>query len=380
MRHSRRMCSPSLLTMLSVAVLVLLSRPVYAETVLSRAWQDFNASAYAFNGLSGEFNFEGHEHGASIPGARSYSAEASIAGGFGDGHAEASVSQSVSLGGIGFQFSGSSSAYAEGYYVNETARARSLFEFEVHGQAETVTVDLTSVSLVNTSTGFQYGILNTQGGFAVGGSLGTPTLVRETIPPGNYRLVVWDEITENQSSPLHRSADYVGEVGFSNLVIAPGAFETNPLVVPDYDFKSVTPHQWFDPVAASEILFQTTDGSRFTEIEGLPSNFAQPFEVLADGRSLGFFGSEQSVNFIELLGHGVSFFAIKNIVPGVDPSSPTAFPIQLNFDTDLASFTMTPVSEPSTLLLAAMGLVVAVVSPRRVRRSKHSPIGISTCS
>ena len=78
----------------------------------------------------------------------------------------------------------------------------------------------------------------------------------------------------------------------------------------------------------------------------LPTGFSAPFEVLAENTSLGFFGIDTSVNFLELLGHGVSAFTVRGITPGVDSTSPIAFPIQLDFDTETASFTMTPVVTP----------------------------------
>ena len=105
-----------------------------------------------------------------------------------------------------------------------------------------------------------------------------------------------------------------------------------------------------------------------------PTGFSAEFEVLVNNISLGFFNTDQSVNFTELLGHGVSSFAIRNITPGVDPASLTAFPIQLAFNNATASFTMTPVisgttvPEPSTLMLLGAGAMVFGLS--RQRRGK----------
>jgi hypothetical protein len=86
------------------------------------------------------------------------------------------------------------------------------------------------------------------------------------------------------------------------------------------------------------------------------------------------FWPDRSVNFIELLGHGVSAFTVKNITPGVDATSLTGFPIQLDFDTETASFTMTPVvlttttvpeAWTSTVLLLAGAAVPMAVLRRR---------------
>lgn len=157
---------------------------------------------------------------------------------------------------------------------------------------------------------------------------------------------------------------------FPNATFAPGATQRNPLL-PDPlspegrpTFRSVSGGNWFDPEVASGFDFETIDGAKFTRIMGLPTGFDDPFEVIAEGNSLGTFGPNDGLDFVALLGHGVSSFSIRNIKPGVDPNSPTAFPIALDFDTELASFTMTPaeitqsgsVPEPTTLALLGLGI------------------------
>ena len=85
-----------------------------------------------------------------------------------------------------------------------------------------------------------------------------------------------------------------------------------------------------------------TSNSLFTQIMSFPTGFSDAFEVVAEGQVLGTFTSDQSLNFVELLGHGVPSFRVGNIMPAVDPSDPTAFPIQLDFDTATADFLMIP--------------------------------------
>ena len=386
MRRTSRTTSSAILTILFSPLLGawfgLYSSPVYADTVLNSAWQEFMVHAFAWNGASGESVNDYHQANASIIGARTYSAQVHNPGnsiGANSGTAQASVTQSVALGGIGFQFTGSLSGYAEGYDVAEEAVAHQFYNFDVVGHSETLTIDISSLVLVNASEGFHYAFSGN--GIALGNHLGAPEYQQFSLAPGSYSLVLYDTITENQSSSLHRSATYDGEVGFSNLVIAPGALQSNPLVTgasPDYSyyFDGVPNHKWIDPAPSSEILYQTIDGALFTQIEGLPTGFAQPFEVVVNGASLGFFDSNQSVNFTELLGHGVPSFTIRNIQPGIDPSSETAFPIQLAFNRETASFTMTPIPEPSTLMLAAVGLIGLVVYPRQVSRRAQPTTGV----
>ena len=44
--------------------------------------------------------------------------------------------------------------------------------------------------------------------------------------------------------------------------------------------------------------------------------------------------------FEQILGNGVSSFSLRNIDPGVDANNPRAFPIQLAFASEGASFTL----------------------------------------
>ena len=52
------------------------------------------------------------------------------------------------------------------------------------------------------------------------------------------------------------------------------------------------------------------------------------------------------MNFQSLRGHGVSSFVLKGIKPFVNATSPTAFPMVLDFTQPTADFTMVPITAP----------------------------------
>jgi len=128
------------------------------------------------------------------------------------------------------------------------------------------------------------------------------------------------------------------------------------------------------------------DNSLFTNILNFPTGFDQPFAVSVDDILLGNFTAGQAVNFSDysnilgnllLSGSGVSEFSVTGI--NVDPTNPSAFPIQLQFNTETASFDQIAisnqkasksVSEPSSLLgllfIGASGLFSALH-----KRQKH---------
>ena len=139
-------------------------------------------------------------------------------------------------------------------------------------------------------------------------------------------------------------------------------------------FQNVAGGLWYDPPMANGYVFATTDGSRFTHILSFPSGFASPFTVLVGNVLLGQFSAGQSVNFNDFFAGGVSSFTISGINPLVDGANPTAFPIQLAFDAQNVSFTMTPINaaaapEPGTALLLCP--VVAALSARRWRAGRQ---------
>lgn len=176
---------------------------------------------------------------------------------------------------------------------------------------------------------------------------------------------------------------YVFPIRNSTGSADPGTAEDNPFlpdtyVPPDSDgnpggwvFNNFPPRRWFDPPTAYGFQYQmTTPGALFTEVQ-FPTGFA-PLTLSSGGTTLGTtFGGGASYTFA---GSGVSEFTVTGINPLVDPALATAFPLWIDFNLPLASFTMTPlnitpsgVPEPGTWGLLAAGLSALVVIRRRKR-------------
>jgi hypothetical protein len=130
-------------------------------------------------------------------------------------------------------------------------------------------------------------------------------------------------------------------------------------------YSDVASGLWFDPPTASAFSYTMTSNSLFTSILNFPSGFASPFVVSAGGVNLGSFSAGDSLVFPN---GGVSAFEISSINPLVDPNNPSAFPLELAFNTGTASFTQQAVPEPAELGLFGAGLVVLAM----IRRSRHS--------
>jgi hypothetical protein len=145
-------------------------------------------------------------------------------------------------------------------------------------------------------------------------------------------------------------------VGFD----APGTTVINPLMPSGsgpgwFVFTEAPRNTWVDPATAWGFDYEMTGQSLFTKISDFPTGFG-PLKVTADGQILGSaFGPGQSLDFVTLLGHGVSEFTVTNISPLVDPADPLCFPLKLDFNTDTASFNMTALPEPATMALVAVG-------------------------
>jgi len=123
---------------------------------------------------------------------------------------------------------------------------------------------------------------------------------------------------------------------------------------------------WFDPPTVSGYQYATTDTSNSTEV-GLP-----PIANVPDGDG-EYLVSSVHGDQIVLAGANyvfpspVDFFTITGINPLVDGEDPLAFPTYLDFDVATVSFTMTPIPEPSTLVLAGLCLL-NLLGCRRFRR------------
>jgi hypothetical protein len=132
-------------------------------------------------------------------------------------------------------------------------------------------------------------------------------------------------------------------------------------------YQDVASGLWFDPATASAFDYKMTSGSLFTGILNFPTGFANAFTVTAGGVVLGSFSPGQNLTFP---GGGVPEFMIAGINPLVDPSDPSAFPLQLSFNTATASFTQQPVPEPDARSLGLIGTMLLAAAARSRRRNR----------
>lgn len=171
-------------------------------------------------------------------------------------------------------------------------------------------------------------------------------------------------------------------------LLSDGITETSPVLPSDtippgtggsvdgvYVFNNVPSGRWYDPPIANGFVYTMTSGDHFTSIQDFPTGFNNPFTVTAEGQSWS--GSPGSpVDFLALLGHGVSSFSISGISPGVDATDSSAFPLLLNFDSTTASFTMAAVPEPSTFVM--LSTLFATITAVRARRAKKPASSIAS--
>ncbi|HBB32922.1 MAG TPA: PEP-CTERM sorting domain-containing protein [Cyanobacteria bacterium UBA8803] len=135
-----------------------------------------------------------------------------------------------------------------------------------------------------------------------------------------------------------------------------GASQENPLL-PDliqsneWIFQEVRSGRWYDPPTAYGFQYEMTSTSVFTHILNFPVGIDDDnlFTVKVGDTLLGQFSPGQTVDFVSLLGQGVSKFTVTDIHPLVDPQDPVAFPIHLAFNTPTASFKMAALSEQKSV-------------------------------
>ena len=129
-------------------------------------------------------------------------------------------------------------------------------------------------------------------------------------------------------------------------------------------FEGVPSGRWFDPDSATGYLFEMlSDGDRFTQILAFPTGFAPTMSVRSGDTDLGVFMGGDGLMFS---GAGVRSFVVTGLNPATDPDDPLAFPIQLGFDGESASFSMTAIPEPSCVVLLGLGTVCTSLCARRV--------------
>ena len=117
-----------------------------------------------------------------------------------------------------------------------------------------------------------------------------------------------------------------------------------------------------------------TEPSLFTKILGLLSGIDadELFSVLVGGQEIGKFRPNEVVDFVGLLGYGVSEFSVTGIDAAIDPKSPLAFPIKLESNRDKFSFKMRAdsaeaVPEPSEIagLVTSAAFLAGLVLKRK---------------
>jgi hypothetical protein len=189
----------------------------------------------------------------------------------------ARANQSTGFDGVVFQFSGTVHIQQDGNSPFTQAKAYHYLNFDITGQSETVTLDLTALSMVNYDLallpGLTYGVIDRTTDTYVGSTvLSSPQTLQGTLPPGSYRLeagvFVYDQI-----QTIERSATFADTISLTNLSISPGAFQTHPLIAASGEFSHVPGRSWFDPPTATEFEFQMTDAALFTQIMNLPTGF-----------------------------------------------------------------------------------------------------------
>lgn len=188
-----------------------------------------------------------------------------------------------------------------------------------------------------------------------------------------------------------------------------GSSQLNPLL-PDsfedgwHNFNNVANRLWFDPPTSAGFTFKIgndvadsggggrgdgcvaggnpisitpnpQESSLFTKILGLPSGIDadELFSVLVGGKEIGKFKPNEEVDFVALLGYGVSEFSVTGIDAEIDPKNPLAFPIKLESNRDKFSFKMRAIDaaeavpEPSEIagIVTSAAFLVGVLLKRK---------------
>ena len=193
-----------------------------------------------------------------------------------------------------------------------------------------------------------------------------------------------------------------------------GTSQRNPLLPDNFEdgwhsFNDVANRHWFDPPTSAGFTFKigddvasggsggTGDGcivekgaialpnktepSLFTKILGLPSGIDadELFSVLVGGKEIGKFKPNEVVDFVALLGYGVSEFRVAGIDAAIDPKNPLAFPIKLESNRDKFSFKMRAdsaeaVPEPSEIagLVTSAAFFAGLVVKRKRKLASYS--------
>lgn len=136
-----------------------------------------------------------------------------------------------------------------------------------------------------------------------------------------------------------------------------------------WSFVDVPSGDWSDPPIAYGFLYEMQGNSLFTDIFNIGSAFDYPLDIFSGDDFLGTFKNGDAT--FEFENGGVSSFSIVGFEPLVNPDDPNAFPIQLGFNTDTASFNQyaltREVPEPTPIALFGLGLAVLSLSRKNKR-------------
>ncbi|NEQ32914.1 MAG: S-layer homology domain-containing protein [Leptolyngbya sp. SIO4C5] len=108
-------------------------------------------------------------------------------------------------------------------------------------------------------------------------------------------------------------------------------------------FKDVPSGLWFDPPTSYGFKYQSLGDALFTSILSLPVGIDSDelFTIVVGDQTLGKFSAGQAVDFVDLLGEGVSEFKILEIDPLNGKT--TDFAAQLAFSSEIGSFQARPI-------------------------------------
>lgn len=237
-------------------------------------------------------------------------------------------------------------------------------------------------SWITVEEDFDVSIINwnivTTDGFTLPGTLYTPenSVLGDLFEAEIFGDFLEFEATFSQFEPLPRElllssffgfaeeTEFNGEFTrfgdfFSPLVLS-SQFEPilpNPGNIVDgvFIFTEVPSLAWSDPFLASAYSYtMDTPGSLFTEIADFPIGFDNPFTVSVGDTILGNFEPGDNLIFPD---GGVTSFTISGITPPGLSDDPTAFPIQLGFNTPTASFTQKALLVPEPGIILGLGIV-----------------------
>ncbi|PPT07655.1 hypothetical protein CKA32_004779 [Geitlerinema sp. FC II] len=115
-------------------------------------------------------------------------------------------------------------------------------------------------------------------------------------------------------------------------------------------FLNAPSNRWFDPPTRFGFEFQSIDNTLFTDILDFPLGLDADdrFTVSVGEMLLGEFSPGDRVNFVELLGEGVSSFKITGIDSLLGSDKATDIPFKLAFNDDYGSFRLRAFDLPET--------------------------------